>query len=719
MNWPGLRRIFQNIWEGRTSLENPQTPLSYPAEWLMDIFSGGRTDTGIRVSQLTALQVPYVLACVTRISGAIAAQPMRVYERIETEGPISRHAKRIAIEHPLYDVIRYRPNDEMTHASFIRTFMAHALLWGNAYAEIQRDAAGRPVALWPRNPTRTRPRRLLSPLPDDPENRFPLVYITHEGLEQTDQNYASEPGASGVERIIRKENMLHVPGLALDGRLGQDTVWLSRQAIGLSLAAEKFAAKYFGNNACPSGVLETPNAMKKEARDALRNMWMEAQGGENWGRIALLEAGVKFNKISSTPNEAQMIEARKQQMAEIAAIFGMHPVMLGETGSARANAEQVALEWVNYTLKPWTNAIEEEFKVKLLPDISIGRNAGRNFMALIDMRDLELPSAQAKANYYKESRNWGWSTPNDILEEEDENPIQGKLGESYLVPVNMVAVDADGKVILQPPRNTSANAPSSPASIPGQGVDQPPKEQKLKEAFWPIFRDGFGRLAARESRDYGAVKRILGPACEAINKICGRRAEILEDYLCSIAKMPQEKFERSQIERTAREQFDWWCENRSENSSKFYLARHGETDNDVSGKSDDFVPEEPLNAEGESKAKALAGYVAANISDLTAIYSGSPKRHQQTAQAIARNNRITVDAGLDSQGDKESDSDFKSRIVAVIEKLSKLGSALAVTSHRAINAYAEHLGGSAQDIAFCSLWEVSDDGVRQIFKPGI
>jgi HK97 family phage portal protein len=719
MIWPGLRRIWQQIWEGRTSLENPQTPLGFPAEWAMDIFSGGRTDSGLRVSQLTALQVPYVLACVTRIAGAIAAQPMRVYERVDSEGPVSRHAKRVAIEHPLYDVIRYQPNDEMTHASFIRTFMAHALLWGNGYAEIQRDAVGRPVALWPRNPTRTRPRRLLHPLPDNPGNLYPLVYITHEGLEQTDQNYSTDVGTSGVERVILKENMLHVPGLALDGRLGQDTIWLSRQAIGLSLAAEKFAAKYFGNNATPSGVLETPNAMKKENRDALRNMWMEAQGGENWGRIALLESGVKFTKISSTPNEAQMIEARKQQMAEIAAIFGMHPIMLGETGAARANAEQVALEWVNYTLKPWTNSIEEEFKVKLFPRVTIGRNAGRSFMALIDMRSLELPDAASKANYYRAARNWGWATPNDILEEEDENPLPGKLGESYLVPVNMVAVDADGKVILQPPRNTSANQPSGPANIPGQGVDQPRQEKVAREVFWPIFRDAFGRFAARDSHDYKVINSIFRPILESMRVAKGESADNVNAQLRSFEGLQAGALTMEAVNETARKHFDYLWSNREVASGRLFLVRHGETENDLSGVSDEFVPEEPLTTAGETKAQVLAGYVAANIPDLRWIYCGTPKRHQQTAEAIAAGKGFTVDSSLNGQGEKENDSAFKGRIVVAVDGLRQDEDTLIVTSHRAIGVYAEHLGNGAEDIEFCSLWEVTDDGVRQIFKPGV
>ena len=716
MNWPGLKSVWQRVWEGRTSLENPQTPLSFPAEWLMDIFNGGRTDAGLRVSQLTALQIPDVLACVTRISGAIASQPIRIFERVESG---IRHSKRLALEHPLFDVLRYRPNDEMTRATFVRTFVCHLLLWGNGYAEIQRDKGGRPVAIWPRNPVRTRPRRLLKPFPGEPDNLFPMVYITTEGMEQMDQNYAE--GVTGVERAIRKEDMLHVPGLALDARLGQDVVYLSRQAMGLALAAEKYAAKFFGNGTTPSGVLETPQALKKETRDALRNMWMESQGGENVHRPAVLEAGLKFTKISSTPSEAQMIEARKQQRSEIAAIFGMPVTMLGESGAARANAEQVALEFVNYTLQPWVAAIEEELKVKLFTPVTVGRNAGKTYIALIDMRDLKLPDATAKKNYYSAARQWGWSTPNEILEMEDENPIPGALGESYLVPVNMTCVDADGKVILTGKVNTSPNAPSSPASIPGQGVDQPKKPEKdsMKRAVWPAFRDAFGRFAARESRNYKAINLIFRSILMSINIARGVSDDGIEAQLRSFEGFQPEALRPENVGRSAREHFEWLWDLRAEGQPRLFLARHGQTDDDASGVSDDYRPEEPLNAEGEGQAKALAGYIAANVSDLASVFSGTPKRHTQTAEAIS--SAFYMDTRLDPQGQSESEADFTARVTAGIDALwNAHARVLLVTSHRAIKAYARHVGSGAEDIGFCSLWAVGADGagMTQIFRPG-
>ena len=162
MRW--INRVARAAFEGfekRSSLENPQVPLSFPAEWLLDIFNGGRTDSGIRVSEMTALQVGTVYACCNIISGAFASLPLNVYEHVVKLG---RNGKKKATEHPLWNLLHNEPNEEMTTFTFLKTMMLHDLLWGNAYAELQRDNSAQVVGLWPRNPARTRAIRLIRPM---------------------------------------------------------------------------------------------------------------------------------------------------------------------------------------------------------------------------------------------------------------------------------------------------------------------------------------------------------------------------------------------------------------------------------------------------------------------------------------------------------------------------------------------------------------------------
>lgn len=460
-NW--LTRAFnaaRNRPEKRSSLENPQTPLSYPAEWLLDIFNGGRTDSGIRVSQISALQVGTVFACVNLVSDGVASLPFHVYEHLQKGG------KKLAREHSAYDLLHDEPNEEMTTPVFIKTLMCHCLLWGNAYVEVERDGTNKITNLWPRNPAKTRPIRLTKEavMEGDTLPAGTLLFETTDGmrgglLEQKDANQGGE-FATGKPRVILGEDMLHISGLSLDGRLGQDVVIAARQAIGLSLATEKYSAKFFGNNARPAGVLTIPNRLDDEAIENLRRSWAEAHGGENAWKMAVLEQGIKFEAIASTPNEGQMLETRKYQREEIAAIFGVPQHMVAANDKmGKSNVEQSSIEFVLYCLTPWITRIEKEFKRKLFS--KTGRSAGKYFPKF-DTRRLLYPDAAARASFYSAGRQWGFLSADDIRELEDMNPIGGPAGTTYWMPGNM-------KDAAQPNVVPSGNEPEPN----GKGKEKP------------------------------------------------------------------------------------------------------------------------------------------------------------------------------------------------------------------------------------------------------
>lgn len=459
-----FKRLVAAAFEKRSSLENPQVPLSFPAEWLLDIFNGGRTDSGIRVSEMTALQVSTVYACVNIVSSAFACLPLHVYERLIIA---KRSGKKKAVKHPLSFLLHNEPNEEMTTFTFLKTLMIHDLLFGNAYAELQRDHfSAAVVALWPRNPARTHAIRFLRDTLIE-GTVYPagtLAYETTESLMSSDPNGVKAEGAKveqGVRRIILAEDMLHVPGLSLDGRVGQSTVFLARQTIGLSLATEKYGAKFFGNGARPAGILTLPNKPEDKAIENLRRSWAEAHGGENQFKVAVLEAGVKFEKIAATPEEGQMLQTRSYGRADICSIFNvpLHMVAASEK-AGKSNVEQSSIEFVLYCLSPWIIAWEKELERKLFP--KMGRTANQ-FFPHFDRRHLLYPDADSRAKFYASGRQWGYLTKNDILELEDLNPDESPAGDICMVQVNMQSDQA----LVPGGAADGAKPPLPPKPVPG------------------------------------------------------------------------------------------------------------------------------------------------------------------------------------------------------------------------------------------------------------
>jgi HK97 family phage portal protein len=478
-------------------------------------FNGGRTDSGIRVSELTALQIATVYSCVDLISGAMAATDLNVYEQLDPAG------KRLAFEQDLHFILHDEPNEEMTSFTFIKTFMAHALLWTNAYAEIERDKAGRVLGLWPRSPIATKPRRVVQPILVQGEmvQTGKIIYETTDGGQVEEQNTPRHP------RLILASNMLHVPGLSLDGRLGKPVIELTRQVMGLSLAAEKFGGKYFANGIRPSGVVEIPYTMEPKSMENFRRSIQEAQGGENMLRPMVLEKGMVWKQYDIKPNEAQWKETRSFQREEIGSIFHVPIRMLGESGRVnRSSAEQEAIELVQYTLRPWYKPLQSEFKRKLF--VKTGRNAFKFFPAFY-YQEMLTPDSESRAKLITVLKQWGLANTDDIREKFlDWNPIGGPAGETYWMPVNMM--DASDPLKLSPGDPNSITGEDGSADS-GEGDDAAgakkpkqlpePEDQRFARLYSRVFQDALQRVLARDKAELRDFQKAFTPVLSALADI--------------------------------------------------------------------------------------------------------------------------------------------------------------------------------------------------------
>jgi HK97 family phage portal protein len=517
------------ISEYRSSLENPQTPLSFPAEWLLDIFNGGRTDSGIRVSELTALQVTTVFCCVELKAGAIGALDLRIYEKmVNADGRLNR---RIDHDNDLWDLLHEEPNDEMSSFTMRKTVQAHRMLWGNGYVEIQRDGGDRPVALWPRNPARMKLRRASANMVIRGElvKQGGLFYATTEGMETApiDSEEAQNEGHAS-EREILPADVLHMPGLALDGRIGQDVIQLARNAVGLALATERFGGKFFGNGALGYGIFKIPGNLAPEDFEAFKREVQEAWGGENVNRPLVLQGGEEYQSTSTKPNEGQFLESRMFQITEICRVMGnVPPHMVGVTEkTSRANVEQIGQEFLTFALRPdlvcWTQEIDR----KLFPRASMGRNAGKKFGVFFDTWPLVTPAAADLRAFIQAMVQWGVWQPNDARARLNDNPLDTPAADTTWMQINMAPVDQ----LFETPALPGAAADAEEDEPGNEGADPAGKKGKAKRnrsqllvqricrAYSRLFRDAWGRIAARSEADIADFRRIFLPVLVSIGE---------------------------------------------------------------------------------------------------------------------------------------------------------------------------------------------------------
>ena len=371
-------------------------------------FLFGRTTSGKPVNERTAMQTTAVYACVRILAEAVASLPLHVYEYQDDGG------KKLVHDHPLYYLLHDEPNLEMTSFVFRETLMSHLLIWGNAYAQIIRDGAGRVLGLYPLLPDKMEVQR------DDRGNIY-YVYSRNSDENPMFKEYGNIK--------LKAEDVLHIPGLGFDGLIGYSPIAMAKNAVGMTLACEEYGASFFANGANPGGVLEHPGVLKDPSK--VRESWNSVyRGVNNAHKIAVLEEGMKYQQIGIPPEEAQFLETRKFQINEIARLYRIPPHMVGDLDkSSFSNIEQQSLEFVKYTLDPWVIRWEQSLQRSLL----LPGEKGKYFIKL-NVDGLLRGDYQSRMNGYAVGRQNGWFSANDIREMENMNPIPDEEGGNlYLV----------------------------------------------------------------------------------------------------------------------------------------------------------------------------------------------------------------------------------------------------------------------------------------------
>lgn len=371
-------------------------------------FLFGRTTSGKPVNERTAMQTTAVYACVRILAEAVASLPLHVYEYQDDGG------KKLVHDHPLYYLLHDEPNPEMTSFVFRETLMSHLLIWGNAYAQIIRDGAGRVLGLYPLLPDKMDVQR-------DEKGNIYYVYSRNSDENPMFKEYGNIR--------LKAEDVLHIPGLGFDGLIGYSPIAMAKNAVGMTLACEEYGASFFANGANPGGVLEHPGVLKDPSK--VRESWNSVyRGVNNAYKIAVLEEGMKYQQIGIPPEEAQFLETRKFQINEIARLYRIPPHMVGDLDkSSFSNIEQQSLEFVKYTLDPWVIRWEQSLQRSLL----LPGEKGKYFIKL-NVDGLLRGDYQSRMNGYAVGRQNGWFSANDIREMENMNPIPDEEGGNlYLI----------------------------------------------------------------------------------------------------------------------------------------------------------------------------------------------------------------------------------------------------------------------------------------------
>ena len=315
----------------------------------------------------------------------------------------------------------------MTSFSFREAMMANLLIYGNAYAQVLRDGANRVTALYPLEPYKMDVSRS-----DDGQ----IYYVYWRDRDEA--NAKNESGAM----ILRKDQVLHIPGLSFNGLVGMSPIGLAKESIGMAIAAEEFGSTFFASGATPSGVLELPGSTQEEKINELRDAWeVIHKGSHNSHNMAVLTDGMKYKQISIPPEQAQFLETRKFQINEIARIFRVPPHMIGDLErSAFSNVEQQSLEFVKYCINPWVTRWEQAMWQSLI--LLSERNT---HYIKFNLDGLMRGDYETRMKGYSIGIQNGFLCPNDVRRLENMNEIpEADGGFQFMVNGNMTKLSEVG-----------------------------------------------------------------------------------------------------------------------------------------------------------------------------------------------------------------------------------------------------------------------------------
>jgi HK97 family phage portal protein len=357
----------------------------------LDLFEGRESTSGMPVTESAILGIPAVCACVKVLAESIASLPLITYERF------SNGDKDRAKDFSLYRILHDEPNPMMTSFELRELLVGHLCLRGNAFCYIERDN-GEVVALWPLHPDR--------------------VTVEVSGRELVYRHQAD-----GTERIYRQDDILHIRGLSGDGILGYSPLSLLKNAFGSALAISEYSASYFKNDASPGGILTTPGPLSAQAHSNLKEAWTGGHSGKGkHHKVAILDSGLDWKAIGTSPEDSQMIESMKFSVVEIARAFRVPLNLIQDhERSTYSNVVEQNRSFLVHTLQPWLSRIESAMVKSLLTE-------SEKEKYFIEHLTANFLRADTKTRFesYKLGIDAGFLTVDEVRQLENMNSLEGE-----------------------------------------------------------------------------------------------------------------------------------------------------------------------------------------------------------------------------------------------------------------------------------------------------
>ena len=411
--------------ERRDALGNPAIPLN---ELLTQTGLFDEAVSEIVVTPEKAMTVLAFFSCVNLLSRTIGGLEMLVYDRIDG-------ARSLVTDDPRCDLLQYDANPRDISLLLWSYEMLCLCVWGAGYVWMETDPAGDIVALWPVKPTRIMPIKAPDGTP----------YWAVENDDHT-------------RDILAWDEVMPFRSTGMDMVHAMAPYKIARQALGISKAAEEFAARTFSNGSRPYGVITHDKQITTEQWNAIKASWAGGHKGlKNAHNIGMLPMGVDYKPVDYNPEPYQHIQAREFEVAEMGRLFSipLHYLGVANANTTYASVDAQSLDFVNFTLRWYLSLFAQTVRKYMF---RFPEDKARRRFVEHDVGPLLRTDAVSAAKIMAVRRMWSVSTANEEREAIGKPPVSG--GDVRWAPVTAAPLDEKGLFIAAPPQRLAGTEPT-------------------------------------------------------------------------------------------------------------------------------------------------------------------------------------------------------------------------------------------------------------------
>lgn len=347
-------------------------------------------------ANLELLAFSAVYACINLIASDISKLPLQIFAVNLSDG--TRRLLRTDYYAQLFKV----PNEYQTCSDFLLGFVQSYLSQGNTYCYIgDRNGRGEVQSMHVLNPYR------VVPLIDETGAIYYRVY---------------EDYLSGLVngQVVPERDMIHhrlqlLPGYPL---VGVTPIFAAAASSALGLKILQDSQQFFANSSRPSGVLSSETFISEENKTRYKTDWELAYSGGQMGKTAVLGGGMKWQPLTITAQDAQLIEQLRYSVEDVARVFRVPTFMLGDMSKVSyRNVETLGRVFITECLGFHIEALQQRFARAFDFPLS--------YEIRFDLAAFLRTEVDVRYAAYQTALNAGWQSINEVRAQEGLEPVDG------------------------------------------------------------------------------------------------------------------------------------------------------------------------------------------------------------------------------------------------------------------------------------------------------